>query len=84
MINGEGRGPGKQYKCVYSGLEKHKKKVGIIVILIILIIKIGLNQDSDGLVMKGSRVETIEAAREEYIKLLEEGWGKNSIYNSYF
>ena len=28
-------------------------------------------------VMKGSRVETIEAAREEYKKLLEEGWGKN-------
>ena len=28
-------------------------------------------------VMKGSRVETIEAAREEYKKLLEEGWEKN-------
>ena len=26
--------------------------------------------------MKGSRVETIEAAREEYKKLLEEGWKK--------
>ena len=35
-------------------------------------------------VMKGSRVETIEAAREEYKKLLEEGWKKTSIYNSYF
>ena len=35
-------------------------------------------------VMKGSRVETVEAAREEYKKLLEEGWEKTSIYNSYF
>ena len=32
-------------------------------------------------VMKGSRVETIEGAREEYKKLLEEGWKKTSIYN---
>jgi hypothetical protein len=35
-------------------------------------------------VMKGSRVETVEAAREEYKKLLEEGWKKTSIFNSYF
>ena len=35
-------------------------------------------------VMKGSRVETIKSAREEYKKLLEEGWKKTSIYNSYF
>ena len=28
-------------------------------------------------VMKGSRVESIEEARNEYKKLLEEGWGKN-------
>ena len=35
-------------------------------------------------VMKGSRVETIEGAREEYKKLLEEGWRVTSIYNSYF
>ena len=35
-------------------------------------------------VMKGSRVETIEGAREEYKKLLEEGWRETSIYNSYF
>ena len=35
-------------------------------------------------VIKGSRVETIEAAREEYIKLLEEGWKKTSIFNRYF
>ena len=27
-------------------------------------------------VMKGSRVESIEEARNEYKKLLEEGWGK--------
>ena len=26
--------------------------------------------------MKGSRVETVEAARKEYKKLLEEGWKK--------
>ena len=35
-------------------------------------------------VMKGSRVETIEKARKEYKKLLEEGWRKTSIYNSCF
>ena len=35
-------------------------------------------------VMKGSRVETVEAAREEYKKLLEEGWKKTSIFNGYF
>jgi len=35
-------------------------------------------------VMKGSRVETIEAAREEYKKLLAEGWKKTSIFRSYF
>ena len=34
--------------------------------------------------MKGSRVETIEAARKEYAELLKEGWKKTSISNSYF
>ena len=35
-------------------------------------------------VMKGSRVETIEAARKEYKQLLEEGWKKTSIFRIYF
>ena len=35
-------------------------------------------------VMKGSRVETIENARKEYKKLLDEGWKKTSIFKSYF
>ena len=35
-------------------------------------------------VIKGSRIETLEKAREEYKKLLEEGWRKTSIYNHYF
>ena len=35
-------------------------------------------------VMKGSRVETVEAARKEYKELLNEGWRKTSIFNSYF
>jgi len=35
-------------------------------------------------VMKGSRVETIEAARKEYAELLKEGWEKTSIFMSYF
>ena len=35
-------------------------------------------------VIKGSRVETIEVAREEYKKLLDEGWKKTSIFNTYF
>ena len=35
-------------------------------------------------VMKGSRVETIEEARKEYKKLLDEGGRKTSIFNTYF
>ena len=35
-------------------------------------------------VMKGSRVETVEAERQEYKELLNEGWKKTSIFNSYF
>ena len=35
-------------------------------------------------VMKGSRIETIEQARNKYKELLEEGWRKTSIYNYYF
>ena len=35
-------------------------------------------------VMKGSRVETLESAREEYKKLLTQGWKKTSIFRSYF
>ena len=34
--------------------------------------------------MKGSRVESIEEARNEYKKLLEEGWGKTYRFNSFF
>ena len=33
-------------------------------------------------VIKGSRVETVEDARKEYKKLLEEGWKKTSIFNN--
>ena len=35
-------------------------------------------------IMKGSRVETIVAARKEYKQLLDEGWQKTSIFKSYF
>ena len=35
-------------------------------------------------VMKGSRVETIEAARKEYKQLLDAGWKKTSMFRSYF
>ena len=35
-------------------------------------------------VMKGSRVETIEAARKEYKQLLEEGWKKTSVFRGFF
>ena len=34
-------------------------------------------------VMKGSRVETIEAARKEYKQLLYKGWKKTSIFKNY-
>ena len=34
-------------------------------------------------VMKGSRVESIEEARNKYKKLLEEGWEKTYRFNSY-
>ena len=35
-------------------------------------------------VMKGSRVESVEEARKEYKKLLEEGWGKTYRFKSFF
>ena len=35
-------------------------------------------------VMKSSRVESIEEARNEYKKLLEEGWEKTYRFNSFF
>ena len=35
-------------------------------------------------VIKGSRVESIEKARKEYKKLLEEGWKKTYRFNSFF
>ena len=35
-------------------------------------------------IMKGSRVESIEKARKEYKKLLEEGWVKTYRFNSFF
>ena len=34
-------------------------------------------------VIKGSRIETLEKAREEYKELITEGWRKTSIYNHY-
>ncbi len=35
-------------------------------------------------VIKGSSVESIEEARKEYKKLLEEGWKKTYRFNSFF
>ena len=35
-------------------------------------------------VMTGSKVETIQAARIYYAKLLKEGWKKTSIFRTYF
>ena len=35
-------------------------------------------------VMKASKVESMEEARNEYKKLLEEGWGKTYRFNSFF
>ena len=35
-------------------------------------------------VMKGTRVESIEEARNKYKKLLEEGWEKTYRFNSFF
>ena len=34
-------------------------------------------------VIKGSRIETLEKAREEYKELIAEDWRKTSIYNYY-
>ena len=39
---------------------------------------------SSKLAMKGSRVKSIEEARNEYKKLLEEGWEKTYRFNSFF
>ena len=38
---------------------------------------------SSKLVMKGSRLETVEAERKAYKELLEESWEKTSIFKSY-
>ena len=35
-------------------------------------------------VIKGSRVESVEEARKEYKKLLEEGWRKTYRFNIFF
>ena len=35
-------------------------------------------------VLKGSRIETIEAARKEYKQLLDEGWKKTSTFKGFF
>ena len=35
-------------------------------------------------VIKGSRIESIEEARKEYKKLLEEGWGKTYRFNFFY
>ena len=35
-------------------------------------------------VMQGSKVKSIEEARNEYKKLLEEGWKKTYRFNSFF
>jgi len=35
-------------------------------------------------IMKGSRVESVEEARNEYKKLLEEGWRKTYKFNIFF
>ena len=35
-------------------------------------------------IMKGSRVESIEKARKEYKKLIEEGWKETYRFNSFF
>ena len=35
-------------------------------------------------IYKGSRIESVEDARKEYKKLLEEGWKKTTIFKSYF
>ena len=43
-----------------------------------------VNKRSSKPVIKGSRIETVEAARKEYKELLNEGWKKASIFNSYF
>ena len=34
--------------------------------------------------MKASKVESMEEARNEYKKLLEEGWGKTYRFNNFF
>ena len=41
-------------------------------------------KQSSNPVLKGSRVESIEVARNEYKKLLEEGWEKTYRFNSFF
>ena len=49
-----------------------------------ILISYGCFKRSSKSVMKGSRVESIEEARNEYKKLLEEGWEKTYRFNSFF
>ena len=35
-------------------------------------------------IYKGSRIESLDDARKEYQKLLDEGWEKTNIFKSYF
>ena len=52
------------------------------IIKVILIFHDCVLKRSSKPVMKGSRVESIEEARNEYKKLLEEGWEKTYRFNS--
>ena len=66
----------KKFKLFISNLEQAKQ---------LMEIEYGcVYKRSSQPVMKGSRIESIDAARGEYKQLLDEGWEKTSIFNSYF
>ena len=67
---------------VYKPFEDNSKHSPMIIVILLsygCVIK-----RSSKPVMKGSRVESIEEARNEYKKLLEEGWKKTYRFNSFF
>ena len=63
----------------FDDSSKNSSMINVILISYVCVFK-----RSSKPVMKGSRVESIEEARNEYKKLLEEGWEKTYRFNSFF
>ena len=65
---------------VFESFEDSSKNSSMINTILILRLRFKRSRKP---VIKGSRVECIEEARNEYKKLLEEGWEKTYRFNSF-